>query len=88
MKGVGAMLDLAVTILVGAAMFWVMIPLIWQEVGLWGTLIALIIFPAAFAVGPIWELYSTGNWIPIIVCYGGIALVMVIRRYAGSWQET
>lgn len=87
MRKLGATLDFAVTILVAIAMFWVMIPLVWQEVGLWGTIIAFFIFPAVFVLGPIWELYSNGSWLPIAVCYGGILLITLIRRYAGSWQD-
>jgi len=66
-------LGIALIVIVSLYGFYIEISILNFFFGLIGILISLVLLPVIYAVVPIYLLFN-GNWMPILVIYGGIIL--------------
>ncbi|MFQ5888670.1 MAG: hypothetical protein ACE5JR_01320 [Gemmatimonadota bacterium] len=56
--------------------------------GLWGLILASILFPLTLAVAPWYALFVWRSWLPVLVVYGGGCLAtLLLGIAAGSLEE-
>jgi len=61
--------------------FWGLILLVGvvnEIAGFLGVVIGFILFPVMFAAAPWYAAVAWGNWLPLIVCYGGGVLTAIL----------
>ena len=64
----------------GIVGFIVSLSIVSQVTGFWGFVIALALAPVTFAAAPWYALVHWGNWIPLLINYGGIISAWVFGQ--------
>ncbi len=42
-----------------------------EAAGFWGVVVGFVLLPVTFLAAPWYAGVATGNWVPLMVCYGG-----------------
>jgi hypothetical protein len=56
----------------------IVLGIVYDSFGFWGTLISFLIFPFVLYGAPLYVGIVDGNWFPAIVCYGSGITAMVL----------
>ena len=49
--------------------------------GVTGSVVGFLIFPVALALVPWYAVFEHGNWLPLVMAYGGFILIMVGQHF-------
>lgn len=63
------------------------VSVVYETVGLLGTIFAFFLAPIVFALVPWYFLFSQGSWFPLIITYGTIPLAFSLFYLAESIKE-
>ena len=50
--------------------------------------IRLVFFPILFAIAPWYALLALGDWMPLLICYGGLLPAFIAWGIAGAISDT
>lgn len=56
------------------------------HLGAIGVTVAFFVFPAAYALTPLWAGFADGYWLPAIVCYSPMALMMIVGALGALFE--
>ena len=61
--------------------------IIWTISGFWGAIIAIALLPLTLFVTPFYALIADGNWLPLILIYGGTIVGVTFCSFSHSIME-
>jgi hypothetical protein len=71
---------------VGLWGFFLVSQYLYAQVGAVGAFLGLFVFPATYSIVPIYAGIADGYWLPAIVCYSPIALMMLLGLVASIFE--